>query len=108
MTESVVRLRGTIVSVGQGNTLVDWDDPDTLTLAATAVAPRTSAEENDNRDAVIVGLTVYLTPGSDVVAADRMTVRGVDYEVVGEPGDYRNPYDPSIDGMQVDLERVAG
>ena len=39
---------------------------------------------------------------------DRVTVRGVRYEVDGETQQYRNPFDPSMDGVQINLKEVQG
>lgn len=84
-------------------------------IDGAAVSPRSangsplSAETNEtNRDAVIVGLMVFLPPGSRMTAVDRMYVRGDTYEVVGEPGIWVNPWQQSEEGVQVALERVEG
>lgn len=106
--ETVTRLRGTEVAAGQGNTRIDWTTPTRFDIAGAIVAPRESAEDNQFRTAVIVGLTVYLPTGTALLPTDRLEVRGTPYEVVGEPGDFRNPYDSSIDGLQVALERING
>lgn len=106
--ETVTRLRGEVVSAGQGNTRTDWTTPARLNIEGAVVAPRESSEDNQYRTAVIVGLTVYLPTGTELLPTDRLEVRGTSYEVVGEPGDFRNPYDSSIDGLQVALERITG
>lgn len=106
--ETVTRLRGTVVSAGQGNTRIDWSDPARFDIAGAVVAPRESSEDNQFRTAVVVGLTVYLPTGTALLPSDRLEVRGQEYDVVGEVGDFRNPYDSSIDGLQVALERITG
>ncbi|MGW9637439.1 hypothetical protein [Nocardiopsis alba] len=73
-----------------------------------AIWPRTSSEQEQARSQVIVGLTVFIPPGVDVPAADRARVRGVVYEVDGEPGFYRSPLTGHASGTEVALKRVTG
>lgn len=82
-----------------------WTD---VTVSGSAVAPRQGEEPGNNRDTVIVGLTVYLPPGTVVGPADEMTVRGGRYGVVGEPGVWTNPHTGITRGVQAALERVEG
>lgn len=51
---------------------------------------------------LLVPTSVYWSP------RDRVTVRGLLYEVDGETLEYRNPHDPSHDGNRVNLKRVEG
>lgn len=55
-----------------------------------ALIPRTSSEETDGADTVVVGYTLVAPPGTDLLATDRVRARGVMWEIDGEPGDYRN------------------
>jgi hypothetical protein len=77
------------------------------TVDALAVAPRSSGEYNRFQATVTVGLSVYLPAGTNVDPKDRMIVRGVTYEVVGEPADWRNPFTGSTPGIEVALERAG-
>lgn len=91
-TETVTRKRGTPTSSpysGQ-NTDLSWTSPSTLDIVTVAPSePRLSAEPlEDARNAVVVGWTLYLPSGSDVTAQDRMTVRGQDYPVEGDPAEW--------------------
>lgn len=52
------------------------------------VWPRSSKEEGKGW-VTIDGENVFCPPGSVVPASARVTLRGVEYEVQGTPGDYR-------------------
>ena len=91
--------------------------PGTLTeipLEGCVVSPRQSAppvggEQQQARDTVIVGWTVYAPPGSDVRTTDRVRVRGQVCEVTGEPGDWgRNPFSGTRGPVQFAADRVTG
>lgn len=73
-----------------------------------AIWPRTSSEQDQARSQVIVGLTVFIPPGVDVPATDKARVRGVLYEVDGDPGLYRSPLTGHASGTEVALRRVTG
>lgn len=90
-----------------GNPTYTWAP--SASVSALGVAPRQGEEDNaGGREAVIVGLTVYLPAGTQIAAVDRMVVRGETYQVVGEPGVWTNPYTGITRGVQVALERVEG
>ena len=102
-----------------GNIVWDWPDPPESGESDTAaipvpdakVAPRTSPTNetpDPTREAVIVGLTVYLPPGTRMAAVDRMWVRDDIYHVIGEPGVWVNPWTGVEKGVQVALERTEG
>lgn len=73
-----------------------------------AVAPRSSSEDLQARDQVIVGLNVWLPSGVVVYATDQMRVRGALYEIDGEPGTFSTPFTGSTGPVQVSLTRVSG
>ena len=91
-----------------GNTTPDWTYITDTVVAGCAVAPRSSAEDNDGRTAVIVGLTVYMPEGTDVLPSDRLVIRGVVHEVDGEAGDWRSPFSARRPGLEVPVRRVDG
>lgn len=55
----------------------------------TTLVPRTSTENTDGRDTVVVGYTLICPPGTDLLATDRVRARGDVWTIEGEPGDYR-------------------
>jgi hypothetical protein len=104
-TVTVVRA-GTPTEDDYGN---EVPGPSTETdVPGCAVAPRSSSEDLQARDQVIVGLTVWMPSGVDVRPTDQMRVRGVLYDVDGEPGGFRSPFTGSAGPVQVALTRVSG
>jgi hypothetical protein len=88
-----------------GNATSTWTD---VQVSGVAVAPRQGEEPRNNRDMVILGLTVYMPAGTAIGAQDEVTVRQVRYRVVGEPGVWTNPYSGDTKGVQAALEQVEG
>lgn len=108
MSETVTVLRAGTTTDRYRNVVADWSNPARTEVPGCAVAPGTSSEENAGRTAVIAGLTVYLPAGADVRPADRIEIRGVVYDIDGEPGDWRNPFTDTRAGLEVALRRVTG
>lgn len=107
--ETVTRLRGTVDEDRYSNAVVDWTSPDELAIEGAAIAPTASTEDNNGRTAVVSDLTVYLPAGSDVIAGDRMLVRGETFKVDGDPFDWRHPTVANApEGLEVHLRRAAG
>ena len=87
----------------------DVPGPDTeTTYTGCAVWPRVSSEDVQARDQVIYGLYVLFPAGADVLATDRVRVRGQVYQVDGEPGVFHSPLTGTLIGPQVSLTRVTG
>lgn len=89
-TETVVRVRaGQVADPYSGETSPTWAEADVSKIDIPTLAPpepRPSSEPvQDARNAVVSGWTLYLPADSDVTAADRMRVRGIDYPVQGQP-----------------------
>lgn len=90
-----------------GNPVESWGAPESV--AIIAFNPGTTDEPflpGHNR--VITQPAIYVPLGSVFSPRDRVTARGVVYEVDGVALDYRNPYDSSYDGIQVNLKEVQG
>jgi len=102
-TETVVRLRssGTPPRHGAPAPVAE------TVITRCILIPRTSSEDQERADTVIVGYTLVAPPGTDLVATDRVRARGVMWEIDGEPGDYR-----SLSGVRrqliAALRRVRG
>jgi hypothetical protein len=78
-----------------------------LSIPGCAVAPRQAGEQiGQGRIAVTSGLTLYVPPGPDILPSDRIEVRGVVYEVEGEPAEWRSPFTGWEPGREVQLTRV--
>ena len=106
--ETVTVLRRVVGGVDRyGNPTDTWAEG--VDVALCGVAPRSSDEPAETgRAAVITGLTVYMPTGTQIAPADRLVVRGVTYEVVGEPGDWRSPFSGWRAGVEVAVTRVEG
>jgi len=89
-----------------GNPVASWSDP--VEVPVYCWAPGGAAQEdNINREQVSWDLDLY-TDEIEVGPADRVTVKGLDYEVVGYPEDYRwGPFGWQP-GVRVNLRRVEG
>lgn len=90
-----------------GNTIpgpyVDVEDID-----GCAVAPRESSEDNTNRTALVVGVTVFAPYGADVRKADRCVIDGRTYQVEGEPAAWSHPMTGWQPGTVIQLRIVEG
>lgn len=103
--ETVTRLRaGTAVDPYSAEASEDWGsatEEDITTLAPAE--PRPSNEPvQDARNAITSGFTLYLPLDADVTARDRMRVRGVVYDVLGEPAVWARA------GMVIQVGRTEG
>lgn len=109
--ETVTRLRATAkLDRSSGEmTGADWISPSTLVILGCAFDPGTSTEPLERgRDAVLTQPTVYAPAGSDVLAGDRLVVRGRTWEVDGDPGDFRSPFTGWHPGVAIALKAVSG
>lgn len=91
-----------------GKPIYEWPEPGTQ-VHGCAIAPR-SSEEPDQiaRASVYEGLSIYMPPGVSVGPHDRIVVRGIVYEVDGDPGDWRSPYSAFPRGVVVNVKRWEG
>lgn len=107
--ETVVRLRPTAGTDRYGNPEPDWGDADAADIDGCVLAPRLDPEDRDQgRQGVVIGWTVYAPHGGDILATDRLRIRGDDHEVDGEPGDWRSPFTCHGEGLEVQTRRVVG
>lgn len=82
-------------------------------MAGCSVSPRDgntvgSNEITQARNTVITGLTLYAPAGTDLRATDRVRVRGVLYDVDGQPGWFGSPFTGSAGPVVAVLEVVTG
>lgn len=73
-----------------------------------AFAPAGSIELVQGQDTVITSPSVYLPAGTVVAAVDQVTVRGLTFDVDGDPQDWRNPFTGWQAGIVVRLKSVTG
>jgi head-tail adaptor len=95
---------------GYGNTVEDWDSPVVVDKDDYAgVEPRPLGEqEQDNRNAVVKGYTLYVKPDLTVTAQNRVRVRGDVWAIDGDPADWRNPFTGWHPGIVLQVGRVDG
>lgn len=89
-----------------GNPVDSWV-PDQARVYGWEV-PRTAEPLRAGHDRVVVDLSMFVPPGFEVSAHDRVEINGLTYEVVGEFEDAGNGpfgFDP---GGTVQLRRVEG
>lgn len=89
MSERVTSLTATTTTDRYGNTVEDWSTPtrrtfDALVAPATAEDYATQAQAGTSWD-----FRVYSTKPVTVTAVDRLLIRGLEYEVAGEPEVWR-------------------
>lgn len=109
--ETVTRLRGVPVTDPYSNTTtgLDWTSPSSLAIPGCGFNPGLSTEPlQDARNAVLTRPEVYAPPGADILAGDRLAVRGLTYEVQGRPQDWVSPFTGWNPGLVVPLELVEG
>ena len=92
--EPVVRLRGHMVldPYSEEDVSTSWENPDRLTIGRCGVYPSSSMEPlADDRNAVVSDFDVYTETTVDVIAGDRVEVRGLLCDVVGRPNFPHHP-----------------
>lgn len=105
---------GAVVTVHRPGGVDQFGDPDPGTpptshvITGCATAPRTTSETDSRGSTVFIGLTLYADHDADIGPADRVEVDGQLYEVVGEPGRWRNAHTRRKAGLEVALARVTG
>lgn len=78
-------------------------------VAPRAETPTVGGDQQQARDTVIVGYTVYAPPGSVVRTTDRCRIRGETCEITGFPGDWgQSPFTGTRGPVQFAADRVTG
>lgn len=109
--ETVTRLRRGLVSdpYSGEDTLADWATATSVDIELCAVVPGGSIEPSqDAREAVATDFIVYAPTTSDVVAQDRLVVRGLTCDIVGRPADWRSPFVDWWPGLEIKASIVEG
>lgn len=83
--------------------------PQRITVDGCAVAPRASNDVNEpGRQGVIVGLSLYAPPGTEIRHGDQVEIDDVLYDVDGNAGVWTSPFTTVASGVEVALRRVGG
>lgn len=108
--ETVVRVRRTPGGWDEyGDPIPGTESRDDIDGVAVTFRRAVTGDVNDRgREGVIVGLTLYLPAGVDVLHTDQFEVRGALYDVDGEPAVWRSPFTGWRPGVEVALRRAEG
>lgn len=106
--EPVTRIRAEVVGEDRYGNPVTGDVESTLPSAG--FAPEGSPEVDQVGRVVVTGRPSLYWRGEwpDVVASDRVRVRGVVYAVDGTPADWRDPWGSPLGGLVVRLKVSDG
>ena len=107
--EVVLLTAGTKTDPYSGEPVEDWDDPtETPLMTSWPPEPRPSSEPvQDARNAVTSGFTLYFDDWPAITPQNRMRVRGREYDVLGEPAEWRWPTG-EVAGSVVQVGRTEG
>lgn len=87
----------------------DWSTPYALTIPGLAFNPGSSNEPSEvGRNSVVTQPEVYAPVGVDILASDRLTIRGKTYLVDGNPAEWVNPFTGWPAGVVIKLKDVEG
>lgn len=74
-----------------------------------AESPQVGGEQQQARDTVIVGWTVYAPAGSDFITTDQVRIRGAVCGITGQPGDWgHSPFTGTPGPVQFAADRITG
>lgn len=117
--ETVVRIRRTARIDGAGKVVRDARGQPVYDTAETSIpgcvvtpreaAPQPGGAEQQGRDTVVHGYTVYAPHGTDILTTDQLRIRDLVCEVTGEPGNWgRSPFTGTAGPVQVAADRITG
>jgi hypothetical protein len=100
---------GTTTDPYSGEAKPTWATSTSVIVEGVGVEPRPSPEPvQDARNAITSGYTLYLPAATTITAANRVTVRGGTYDVLGEPASWLNPFTGWAPGVIVQLQKTEG
>ena len=117
--ETVTRIRQTAVTGPDGNPVRDERGQPAYTRQETdvlgcVVAPRqelpaVGGPDQQGRDTVIIGYTVYAPSGTDIATTDQVRIRGYVCGVTGIAADWgRSPFTGTAGPLQFAADLVTG
>lgn len=84
-------------------------DVEGCVVTPRAETPQVGGSQQQDRDTVIVGWTVYAPAGKPLRTTDKVVIRGVTCDITGEPGDWgRSPFTGTRGVIQFAADRVTG
>lgn len=109
--ETGVRLRpfATLDPYSEEEIVEDWEAAYELSIPGLAFNPGSSNEPTEvGRNSVVTQPEVYAHVGDDILAGDRLRIRGLVFQVDGDPQEWRSPFTGWEAGLVVKLKRVEG
>jgi hypothetical protein len=92
-----------------GEETEDWDNPTITPYDFCAVSHGPSSEDwLVGRNPVDIALTVFMPYAADVTVKDRAEVRGVVYDVYGDPFKWSSPFTADQPGTELALKARLG
>ena len=105
--DTVTRIRPA-TKESRGSLIPDWSKATSLSISGCSMQPTSTTLSQDGRIlGVSDGYTCYLPPGSDIAAGDKIQFDGKDYQIIGEPRQWKSPTG-RVTHIQAQLERWAG
>lgn len=109
-TVYVLRARRVLDPYSGEEELLDWSDPERTAYDDCAVAPRVTDEPAKPGEAPVLTEGTVYSPhlDMDVTARDRLEIRGVVWDIDGEPFVWRNPISGWAPGVQINFRKREG
>lgn len=89
-----------------------FDELPVLTLhhvvGGVVVAPDETDEYGKFASTTFTVWELYCPAGADITATDRVKVRGLMWDVRGEPSEWRSPFSSWVPGLKVVVTRTVG
>ena len=92
----------------KGNEIETWAAPVSLGIYAMSPGTTGDVEIDGHMHRVVTRPSIFAPTGTVIGSRDRITARGITYEVNGVTREWRNPYGSAMDGVQVELVKVTG
>lgn len=109
--ETVTRRRAAVVTdpYSDHDTGLDWNSATEADIDGCGVALGGSVEPLlTAREAVDSDFDVFMPPNTDVIARDRLIIRGLECDVAGRPFDWMNPFTGWQPGLVVQAKIREG
>ena len=95
-------------TTSRGSSVYDWSSPSSWVVSNCSVQPASTGLSQDGRVlGISEGYTVYLPPGTDVRAGDRIEFEGDTYTILGEPKLWVSATG-RVSHIQLSIERWSG
>ena len=107
-TDSITRERAPF-KTERGSKVRDWESEnvDSITISGCSVQPASVTRDFTRSENVEKGMTLFAPPTADIQLGDRITYKGKQYEIDGEPYVWISPTN-RVSSMQAHLKRWSG